>query len=282
MKTRVLIITSGFSSFVTELILCDQLSVVGVLDCISDNRLKRYSENINLPYNILKEQDDQLIQWIKEKKPDVIAVFMMPFLLKKEIFSIPKYGSLNIHPSLLPKYRGPNPWFWVYYNMEQESGVTIHAINEKEDSGSIVFQHKFKIPLGTDLNLLRDESAKIGIKLMLEALCDIENINLIPQPIASPTHRARNIFDYTGMIDWQTWPVVRLWHLLSGFPDVINSNPNYHLLNKKLKPIGYNEDSIKIPIGQFILLDDLYTLKCIDGSILFEIDNFSLLHPNTQ
>ena len=76
---------------------------------------------------------------------------------------------------------------------------------------------------------------------------------------------------YAGMIDWQKWPVVRLWHLLSGFPEVINSNPNYPLLNKKLKPIGYKEDIIKKTIGQFILLDDLYVLKCIDGSIIFEI-----------
>jgi len=269
--TKVLIITSGFSSFVPELILCNQLSIVGILDCISDKRLEHYSETSNLPYKILKKQDNQSIQWIKEKKPDVIAVYRMPFLLKKEIFSIPKYGSFNIHPSLLPKYRGPNPWFWVYYYMEKESGITIHSINEKEDSGNIVFQQKFKIPLGADLNILREESTKTGIKLILKALCDIENINLIPQPILSPTPRARNIFNYTGLIDWQTWPVIRLWHLLSGFPEVINSNPNYSLLNKKLKPIGYKEDSIKSPIGQFILLDDLYALKCIDGNIVFKI-----------
>ena len=268
---KVLIITNGFSSFVSKLDSISQLSVVGVLDCISDKRLESYSERENIPYKILKEQNDQLIQWVKEKTPDVIAVFRMPFLLKKEVFSIPKYGSLNIHPSLLPKYRGPNPWFWVYYNMERESGVTIHRIDEKEDCGDIILQQKIEIPFGTDLSKLREESVEIGTNLMIKVLCGIKEMDFIHQPIVSPTLRARNVFNYNSLIDWQTWPVVRLWHLICGFPEIIISNPNYLLLNKILYPIGFREDQMQTPIGEFVFIDGFYVLKCIDGSIIFKI-----------
>jgi methionyl-tRNA formyltransferase len=269
---RVLAITSGFSSFVPELDSCSQLSVVGVLDCSPSNLLNEYCKRHRIAYTTHIKQDSNLIRWIKEKSPDVIAVFRMPFLLKKEIFSIPKYGSMNIHPSLLPKYRGPNPWFWVYYNMEQESGVTVHLINEKEDSGDIVFQQKIEIPLGANLKKLRDNSTEIGVELMLKALCGIKDINPTPQPIVSPTLRAINITDYQGFIDWQSWPVVRLWHLINGFPYIIESHPDYFSISRKLKPIAYDVKEMEEKTGRFILSNHCYILKCIDGIILFEIE----------
>jgi methionyl-tRNA formyltransferase len=270
---NVLAITSGFSSFVPELASCSQLSMVGVLDCSPSTLLDGYCKRHLIAYTTHIKQDANLIQWIKEKSPDVIAVFRMPFLLKKEIFSLPRYGSINIHPSLLPKYRGPNPWFWVYYNMEQESGVTVHLINEKEDSGDIVFQQKIKILPGASLKKLRDSSEEIGIRLMLKALCGIKDINSIPQPIASPTLRAINITTYQGLIDWQSWPVVRLWHLINGFPYIIESHPDYFSLDRKLKSIAYYVKEEKGErIGRLIRSNHYYILNCIDGIILFEIE----------
>ncbi len=70
--------------------------------------------------------DKNLENWVKDKKPDVIVVYSMSQLLKEYIFSILKYGTIDLHPALLPSYRGPNPHFWMYHDGIKEGGVTVH------------------------------------------------------------------------------------------------------------------------------------------------------------
>ncbi|MDR1224972.1 MAG: hypothetical protein LBL07_19145 [Tannerella sp.] len=267
---RVLIITTGYSSFVSDLNACNQLYIVGILNCRPSDELKQYAGKRDIPYKELKSQDSELFNWIKSKEPEVIAIFKMPFLLKKEIYSLPKYGSLNLHPSLLPNYRGPNPWFWIYYNMETESGVTIHALNEKEDAGEILLQEKFRIPLGAKLEDLKKEAVCTGTKLMIKALCNIKNRSSIPQPTNSPTVRAENIRDYQGLIDWENWSVKRIWHLLHGFPEILQTNESYLSLHQYLTPFDYSIKRNNSPAGQFVFTG-YYMLNCIDGMILFHL-----------
>jgi len=101
-----------------------------------------------VPLFTLKSRDQaDLIRYLRGLDPDVICVASMTQLLRKEAFSIPPLGSINLHPSLLPLYRGPNPWFWQYHKMEREGGVTVHFIDEKEDSGEIIGQAPYPIPL---------------------------------------------------------------------------------------------------------------------------------------
>jgi methionyl-tRNA formyltransferase len=269
MKKQVLIITTGYSSFVAELSLCNQLSIVGILDCQSSVELRKFANERNIPYKEFYKQDEQIIQWIKKQNPEVIAVFKMPFLLKKEIFSFPKYGTVNYHPSLLPAYRGPNPWFWVYYNMEKESGITIHFVDEGEDSGNIIYQDSFYISIGDQLEYLKNKSIEIGTKLMIKTLCNIENVRSTPQPKSSPTMRAQNVFNFTNLVDWDKWGVEKIWHLLSGFPEVLQENESYLCLNKKLIPQYYSIETINSRTGEFTLGCEYYILRCIDGVIWF-------------
>ncbi|MGI6455390.1 MAG: formyltransferase family protein [bacterium] len=86
-----------------------------------------------------------LERWVREKNPDFICVKSMSQLLKENIFSIPKYGTINLHPSILPNYRGPNPLFWTMFNQECESGMTVHYINKGEDTGDILRQYTIKM-----------------------------------------------------------------------------------------------------------------------------------------
>ena len=72
--------------------------------------------------------------------PDIMIVASWGEKFSKETFSIPKIATLNVHPSLLPKYRGPNPYFWTIKNQEQSSGVTIHLMDENFDTGDIIMQ----------------------------------------------------------------------------------------------------------------------------------------------
>lgn len=85
----------------------------------------------------------ELESWVKSLSPDLIVVYSMSQLLKENIYSIPRFGTINLHPSYLPEYRGPNPIFWMYYNMEKQGGVTVHYIDQGEDTGNIILQKRY-------------------------------------------------------------------------------------------------------------------------------------------
>ena len=86
-----------------------------------------------------------LYKFIIKKKIDLIFCLGSTQILPKNILNIPKIGSLNIHPSLLPKYRGRTPHVWAIINGESTAGVTAHFINEGCDTGDIILQHKVPI-----------------------------------------------------------------------------------------------------------------------------------------
>ena len=146
----------------------------------------------------------------------------MSHLLKENIFSIPKYGTINLHPSSLPSYRGPNPLFWMYYNMEKKGSITISYIEKGEDTGDIIYQKSYDIPLGSNGPDLQNKVVStIGAPLLIEAINAIEEgyAPRIPQPKESPTLRARNILpeEQKSVIDWENWDVERAWHLMRGY-----------------------------------------------------------------
>lgn len=220
-KLKIIIITTGYSSFIPNLHTAEIADIVGVLDCADDTCLKKYVDERNIPYNILIQQNQELQEWIKNKNAHLIIVYKMPFLLKKGIFSIPKYGSINIHPSLLPQYRGPNPWFWIYFNKEKESGVTLHRIDEKEDHGDILTQAKFDIELGACLNDLQSIVETKSISLLKEILPQIGTIKGKYQNSFLSQFRVYGNIDYKSIVDINNIDVVNLWHILRGFPWLI-------------------------------------------------------------
>lgn len=117
----------------------------------------------------LKDKNNTLL--IESLSPDLIVVGSFNQIIPVDIISIPKLGVINVHPSLLPKYRGATPTVWALINNEEETGVTVHFIeNEKVDSGRIVLQAKLKIkPSDTD-GSLRFRLAELSEKVLSEAI----------------------------------------------------------------------------------------------------------------
>ena len=190
--------------------------------------LPEFCKKNEISYFFIKDMRDPSFEnWIRSRNPELIVVYLMGHLLKKTIFSIPKYGTINLHPSYLPLYRGPSPEFWMYYNMDLTGGVTVHYIDEGEDTGDIIFQEKTPIALGTPLLQLRIHLIdKIGTRLLLIAVDAIEKGSAprFPQPKESPTPRARKLLkeEERTLIDWKSWDVKRVWHLVSGYSGVID------------------------------------------------------------
>lgn len=113
--------------------------------------------------------------------PDLIIVGTWGEKLKKEIFSIPKFGTINAHPSILPKYRGPNPYLQAIWHREKFSGVTFHFMDEDFDTGAILLQEIIQIQDGdTGLELRRKicRSVRGAISALLPHL---ENGTIIPR-----------------------------------------------------------------------------------------------------
>ncbi|MEK7326043.1 MAG: formyltransferase family protein [Chloroflexota bacterium] len=103
-------------------------------------------------------------------QPDVIAVSCFSRLLPPSLLNLPKLGALNLHPSLLPKYRGPEPLFWQFRNGETRTGVTLHFMNERPDAGDILLQAE--VPFADGITGAEAERlcAIAGSRLMVEGV----------------------------------------------------------------------------------------------------------------
>lgn len=135
---------------------------------------------------------------------DLILVGTWKEKIKKETFSIPKIATVNIHPSLLPKYRGPNPYMQTILHGEKYSGVTLHLMNEKYDGGAILSQEKVEILSNDTSKELREKSVRVARKLVSELITDLND--KIITPIAQSEKLATyypNISGDEKMLDFQ-------------------------------------------------------------------------------
>lgn len=123
---------------------------------------KKYNIKTLQPEKIIETRDD-----LEKIKPDLIVVAAFGQILPKEILNIPRFGCLNVHPSLLPKYRGASPIQSAILNGEEKTGVTILLMKEKMDQGPIIYQESYKIKSETTYKELERELAGLGGKLIL-------------------------------------------------------------------------------------------------------------------
>jgi methionyl-tRNA formyltransferase len=137
----------------------------------------RYKISIIQPEQILNSKSE-----ILNLKPDLIAMAAYGQILPKEILEIPKYGCLNVHPSLLPKYRGPSPIQYAILNGDKETGVTIVLMDEKMDHGPILAQRKLEIEEDESAFTLHDKLANLGASLLIETISKWQRGLIKPQP----------------------------------------------------------------------------------------------------
>lgn len=115
---------------------------------IEASPVKKIAQMKKIPIFQPKKIDEEIIEKIKELSPDLIVVFAYGKIIPKEVLEIPKFKCLNIHPSLLPKYRGPSPIQNAILSGEEKTGITIMIMDEKVDHGDILFQTE--VPIDND------------------------------------------------------------------------------------------------------------------------------------
>lgn len=141
---------------------------------------------------------------LESLKPDIGVVVAYGKILPREILEIPKHGFINVHASLLPKYRGAAPVQWALLKGENETGVTIFKLTELLDAGPILLQEKIKTEEEDTAETLSEKLFAEGKELLLEALKRVEEgkARFLPQNEAAATF-APSLTKESGEIDWK-------------------------------------------------------------------------------
>lgn len=182
-------------------------------------------------YQPLKVRDSEFVETLKELAPDMIIVAAFGQIIPKAILDMPKYGCLNIHASLLPKYRGAAPIQQAVIDGEKESGVTIMKMGVGLDTGDMISQAV--VPLAEDETggSLFDKLAEEGTELLIRTIPSIVDGTAVytKQPEESPTPYAAMISKKMGLMDF-TKSATELERLVRG----MNPWPSaYTFLNGK-------------------------------------------------
>jgi methionyl-tRNA formyltransferase len=150
-----------------------------------------------------RARDPEFISSVADLNPDIIVVAEYGELLPPSILALPKLGCVNVHASLLPKYRGAAPIQWAILNGEHETGVTIMKMSAGLDTGDILTQKATPIGLEETAAQLHDRLAILGAELLVSTLPDYSAGGILPTPQdnAAATH-ARKINREDGRIDW--------------------------------------------------------------------------------
>lgn len=152
-------------------------------------------ENNLTVYQPIRAKEESFVNEIKNLNPDVIVVVAYGQLLSKEFLDIPKYGCINVHVSLLPKYRGAAPINWVIINGEEKTGVSTMFMDEGLDSGDVILQSEFKLDDEITAGELHDKMTVEGSELLCETL------DLIKEGKAPRTPQNHNEFTYAPIMD---------------------------------------------------------------------------------
>ena len=171
---------------------------------ITQSEVKNYALENNIkilqPENL---NDKEFIDKIKQINPDIIIVVAFR-KLPVEIFSIPKYGTINLHASLLPNYRGAAPINWCLINNEVKTGVTTFFINEEIDQGDILLKEEVSISDRDNFGSLYKKLSSVGSRLLIKTIKGVlsNNIEASKQDLDESIKMAPKLSKENTRIDW--------------------------------------------------------------------------------
>lgn len=243
---------------------------------ISSTLVKRFA--LQKGVTLFQPQDinsEESIKRIREFNPDIILVVAYGQILHPEILNIPALGCINIHASLLPKYRGAAPINWAIINGEKETGITFILMSEKVDAGEILFQRKVKISPDETYGELSERLSRLSGELVNEIIEKFKKgeLKAIPQDKERATY-CRKMGKEDGRINWED-KGERIYNLIRGttpYPGAFTfyKGKKVKISQAKLSPEDYrgNELNVYVP-GTVVKIDkDALSILSGDGKIL--------------
>ncbi len=219
--------TPDFAVASLEALLQSDDSVVGVVtqpdrpkgrgQVLTPSPVKLLAQRANIPLlQPLKMKDSEFLQTLAGWKPDLIAVTAFGRILPPAILSLPPRGCINVHGSLLPKYRGAGPIQWAIINGETETGITTMLMDEGMDTGAMLLQEAIPIAADDTAGTLSPRLAELGGRLLVETIARVKTGTLVPRPQdSSRTTLAPLLTKEDGVIDW-TLPAIALANRVRG------------------------------------------------------------------
>lgn len=183
---------------------------------LSFTPVKEFALKNNIPlFQPDRLKDEDFLRTLKGLAPDLFVVVAFR-ILPRELYTIPKYGSINLHASLLPKYRGAAPIQWSIINGDKETGVTTFALEDKVDTGNIYIQKKIEILDNDNFGIVHDKLSTIGAEAVLETINLISTGNYVfHDQDDSLSSSAPKITKDSGLIDWNK-PASEINNLIRG------------------------------------------------------------------
>ncbi len=222
---------------------------------------------LGLPvYAPAKINTPEQVELIRSLQPELIVVVAYGKILKEEIFSLPPYGTVNIHASLLPKYRGAAPIHWAVINGEKESGVTIMYIEKGLDSGDMLLWEACPIGPEEDTGSLHDRLSQMGADLMIKAVDQLAagTVKPVPQDHTASTY-APLLTKELERIDWHM-PAEKLHDLIRGLSPWPGAYTLYK--GKRLKIYESRVVAEKGEPGQLLHVEkDGFVVACGEGAL---------------
>lgn len=231
------------------------INLTPVHEFSNENNLKvRCPEELNT-------QDE--FDYLKQKKPDVIVVVAYGKILPSQLLSIEKTKFINIHASLLPKWRGAAPIQRSIMNLDKETGISIMKIVPKLDAGPVMMKSKVKITPSTNFKSLSQELSLLGAKMILESLDLIESdeANYIDQDENEATY-AKKIKKIESKIEWNTHAKKIIAKINALYP---NPGTWFEYRGARLKINKAEEVEAKGKPGE--ILNEKFTIACLENAI---------------
>ena len=207
-------------------------------------------------------KNPEFINEIKRLNPDVICVVAYGKILPKEILEIPRFGCINVHGSLLPKYRGAAPIQWAILNGDKKTGITTMYMDVGMDTGDMILKEEVDIGDNETTGELWDKLSEIGGKLLVETLKKIENGTAPREKQGDEFTMAPMLAKEMAKIDWENKNAKEIKNLVRGLNPIMGA---YTFLNgKKVKfwkvdiasNIGYDEENIQIFSNGTVLISN--------------------------
>ena len=196
----------------------------------------------------------EFIDEIKSLNPDVICVVAYGKILPEEILNIPKLGCINVHGSLLPKYRGAAPIQWAILNGDKETGVTTMYMDKGMDTGDMILKEKVTIGEDETTGELWDRLSKIGGELLVKTLEQIEDRTAPREKQGEDYTMAPMLNKDMAKIDWENKSAIEVKNLVRGLNPIMGAYTFWN--GKKIK--FWKVDIAK---ENEIMVDNLETLK---------------------
>jgi methionyl-tRNA formyltransferase len=273
-----------------KLIKQDGFEIVAVV-CAPDKLVGRKKVLTSPPVKLLAKKNNifvlqpeklnaKFVNELEEFEADVFVTCAYGKIIPKEILDLPKFGALNIHPSLLPKYRGPSPIQSALLNGDKETGVTIMEMDEEMDHGKIIFNDQFSISNSDNYTTLSKKLADLSAKLIIDVLPKYiaGEIKAVEQNHSKATY-CKIIKKSDGEIDWNksAQEIYNMWRAFEKWPGIYTESTKKIKTQKALGKIKF----IKIKLasdeklnwgdkksGEFFVQDKKLFVMCGDKNVL--------------